>query len=55
VPPASSAVAPSGDQFEIVFRARRVPVVEVGGGIRTYSVDGHDVLDGYGPDEPGTP
>jgi aldose 1-epimerase len=26
-------------------------VVEVGGGLRTYSVDGHDVLDGYGADE----
>ncbi len=26
-------------------------MVEVGGGLRTYTVEGHDVLDGYGPDE----
>jgi aldose 1-epimerase len=26
-------------------------VVEVGGGLRAYAVDGTDVLDGYGPDE----
>jgi aldose 1-epimerase len=45
------AVAPSGEQFEITLGAQRAVVVEVGGGLRTYAVDGRDVLDGYGPDE----
>ena len=44
-------VAPSGEQFEIAFGNQHAVVVEVGGGLRTYSVDGRDVLDGYGPDE----
>jgi aldose 1-epimerase len=39
--------APSGEQFEIAFEDQRVVVVEVGGGLRTYSVGGRDVLDGY--------
>jgi aldose 1-epimerase len=51
VPPASAAVAPSGDQLEIAFGSQRLTAVEVGGGLRTYSVDGRDVLDGYGVDE----
>ncbi len=36
-------VAPSGEQFEIAFDGQRAVVVEVGGGLRTYSVDGRDV------------
>ena len=31
--------------------SQRATVVEVGGGLRTYSVDEWDILDGYGPDE----
>ena len=50
MPRARASVAPSGDQFEIAFGAQRAVVVEVGGGIRTYSVDGHELLDGYGID-----
>ena len=46
--------APSGEQFEIAFENQRVVVVEVGGGLRTYSLDGRDVLDGYGVDEMAT-
>ena len=46
-----AAVAPSGDQVEITFGDQRAVVVEVGGGIRTYSVGGNDILDGYGIDE----
>ena len=42
---------PSGEQIEIVHGDQRVVVVEVGGGLRTYSVAGRDVLDGYGADE----
>ena len=44
-------VAPSGDQFEIAFGDQRAVIVEVGGGLRTYTAGGQDVLDGYGPDE----
>jgi aldose 1-epimerase len=39
--------APSGEQFEIEFEDQRAVLVEVGGGIRTYSVAGRHVLDGY--------
>jgi aldose 1-epimerase len=45
-------VAPSGDQFEISFGDQRAVVVEVGGGIRMYSLEGHDLLDGYPVDVP---
>jgi aldose 1-epimerase len=51
VPGARAPVAPSGDQIELAFGDQRAVVVEVGGGLRTYSVDGHEVLDGYGADE----
>jgi aldose 1-epimerase len=44
-------IAPSGEQIELVDDGQRVVVVEVGGGIRSYSVDGEDVLDGYAADE----
>ena len=30
---------PSGEQFEIAFEDQRAVVVEVGGGLRTYTVD----------------
>lgn len=38
---------PSGDQFHIRAGSQRATLVEVGGGIREYSVDGRDVLDPY--------
>lgn len=44
-------IAPSGDQIGIAFGDQRATVVEVGGGLRTYSVAGRDLLDGYGIDE----
>jgi len=43
-------VAPSGEQFEIAFEDQHAVVVEVGGGIRTYDVEGRAVLDGYALD-----
>jgi aldose 1-epimerase len=43
--------APSGEQIEIGLEDQRVVVVEVGGGLRTYSSGGRDVIDGYGGDE----
>ena len=44
-------IAPSGEQIEIVHGDQRAVVVEVGGGLREYTVDGRNVLDGYGADE----
>src|SRR3954451_24209606 len=46
--------APSGEQFEIEADGQRAIVVEVGGGLRSYTADGEDVLDGYGLDEMST-
>jgi aldose 1-epimerase len=43
--------APSGEQFEIEAGDQRAVVVEVGGGLRTYSARDREVLDGYGLDE----
>lgn len=40
-------IAPSGEQFEIAHGDHRATIVEVGGGIRTYSVGDRDVLDPY--------
>jgi aldose 1-epimerase len=44
-------IAPSGEQIEIVHGDHRATVVEVGGGLREYTLAGRDVLDGYGADE----
>jgi aldose 1-epimerase len=38
---------PSGEQFEISAGSQRATIVEVGGGIREYEVDGRAVLDPY--------
>ena len=40
-------VAPSGHQIEIAFGDHHAVVVEVGGGLRTYSAGSRDILDGY--------
>jgi aldose 1-epimerase len=45
---------PCGEQFEIAFAEQRVVAVEVGGALRTYTVDGEDVIDGYRADEMAT-
>jgi len=42
-----SAVVPSGEQFALAFADHSATVVEVGGGVRTYTVAGCDVLDPY--------
>jgi aldose 1-epimerase len=44
-------IAPSGEQVEIAFGNQRAVVVEVGGGLRAYTVEGRHVLDGYGVGE----
>ncbi len=41
----------SGEQVEIAFGDQRAVIVEVGGGLRSFSVGDREVLDGYGPDE----
>ncbi len=51
---------PSGDQFEIQYGEQRATIVEVGGGIRSYTDSGRDVLQPYAVDamcdgEHGTP
>ena len=43
--------SPSGEQFEIAFADQRAVVVEVGGGLRTYSAAGREMIDGYGQEE----
>ncbi|MGH9297824.1 MAG: aldose 1-epimerase family protein, partial [Acidimicrobiales bacterium] len=43
----SSSPPPSGAQFEISHGNQRATVVEVGGGVREYEVDGRPVLDPY--------
>ena len=45
------SVAPSGEQLAIAFEDQRAVVVEVGGGIRTYSLGGRELLDGYPVEE----
>ena len=42
-------VSPSGAQHELAFGEARACAVEVGGGLRTYSVGPRQVLDGYEP------
>src|SRR5215469_4323913 len=44
-------IAPSGEQSTITAGDQQVVVVEVGGGIRSYSVGGRELVDGYRSDE----
>ncbi len=44
-------VAPSGEQWTIASAGHEAVVVEVGGGLRSYAVDGVPVVDGYGEDQ----
>jgi aldose 1-epimerase len=46
-----NSVAPSGHQLEIELGDQRAVIVEFGGGLRSYTLGGVDVLDGYGADE----
>jgi aldose 1-epimerase len=41
----------SGEQIEIEFEGQRAVVVEVGGGLRSYSAGAREILDGYAVDE----
>jgi len=44
-------VAPSGEQWTIASAGHEAVVVEVGGGLRSYAVEGVPVVDGYGEDQ----
>ena len=44
-------IPPSGEQITITAGDQQVVVVEVGGGIRSYSVGGRELVDGYRSDE----
>jgi aldose 1-epimerase len=44
-------IAPSGKQITIITKDQQAVVTEVGGGLRSYSVGGRELLDGYGADE----
>ncbi|MBE1552186.1 aldose 1-epimerase [Mycobacterium sp. OAS707] len=46
-----STPVPSGRQLEISHGGQRATVVEVGGGLRQYHVNGREVLDRYGIEE----
>ncbi len=41
----------SGEQHEIRFGAHHAIVTEVGAGLRSYTVDGRDIVDGYDVDQ----
>ena len=40
-------IVPSGKQITIVAKDQQAVIVEVGGGLRSYSVGGCELLDGY--------
>lgn len=44
-------VPPSGEQIAIRRAEQRAVIVEVGGGVRSYTCAGHELLDGYGVHE----
>ncbi|MGI8613680.1 MAG: hypothetical protein ACR2KL_07035 [Nocardioidaceae bacterium] len=44
-------LTPSGEQFEISHGEQHATVVEVGGGLRRYSIGGRELLDGYTHDQ----
>jgi aldose 1-epimerase len=46
-----SGFAPSGKQFEITLGDQQAIIVEVGAGLRSYTVAGRELLDGYGESE----
>ena len=44
-------IAPTGEQIEIAAGDQQAVVVEVGGGLRSYSAGGRELVDGYGADQ----
>jgi aldose 1-epimerase len=48
--PGPLTVLPSGEKFEIRADGQRATIVEVGGGLREYEVDGRPVIEPYSVD-----
>ncbi|GAA0737249.1 aldose 1-epimerase family protein [Dactylosporangium roseum] len=48
---AQLSLAPSGTQWTIASGGHEAVIVEVGGGVRSYTVDGEDVVAGFAEDE----
>jgi aldose 1-epimerase len=44
-------IAPSGEQITIAAGDQQAVIVEVGGGLRSYSAGGRELVDGYSADE----
>src|SRR5271168_4982365 len=44
-------IAPTGEQIEIALGDQQAVIVEVGGGLRSYSAGGRELVDGYGAHE----
>ncbi len=42
---------PSGRQYPITHGRQQAVITEVGGGLRAYTIDGRDIIDGYGENE----
>jgi aldose 1-epimerase len=47
----ATVVAPTGDQITITAADQQAVIVEVGGGLRSYSAGGRECVDGYRADE----
>lgn len=47
----SRTASPSGKQFVLSLGAQTAVITEFGGGLRSYTVDGRELLDGYAADE----
>src|SRR5262249_30138057 len=52
VPASVPMAAPTGRQIRLVHQDQEAVVVEVGAGLRSYTVGGVAVIDGYGESEP---
>jgi aldose 1-epimerase len=46
-----AVIAPSGEQIEIAAGGQQAVVVTVGGSLRSYVVEGRQLVDGYGADQ----
>ena len=44
-------IPPSGRQHPITYGRQHAVITEVGGGLRAYTIDGEDIIDGYGENE----
>jgi aldose 1-epimerase len=44
-------IAPSGEQITLALKDQQAVIVEVGGGLRSYSAGGRELVDGYGAHE----